>query len=163
MKLTIETAHDLISNMRSLFLNATEPNYVSEEPLREELFSADQMSAYGQKLAKTHKLTKTSQQGQLLDRLADNEKVLNAVRKLLVAAIKKNGIIAPAGEWLIDNFYLIEEQIRIARNHLPIGYTKTLPQLATANIESPGLTRVYDIALKIISHSDGRIDEDTLE
>ncbi len=163
MKLTIETAHDLISNMRSLFqVNTPEPNYTNEEPLREELFSADQMSLYGQKLAKTHKLSKTSQQGQLLKRLADNENVLNAVRKLLVDAIKKNNAITPAGEWLIDNFYLIEEQIRTAKNHLPIGYSKTLPQLLDVNAASPGLTRVYDIALQIISHSDGRIDEGSL-
>src|SRR4029078_311423 len=36
------------------------------------------------------------------------------------------------------------------------GYSKTLPKLAKG--PSEGLPRVYDIALEIISHSDGRVD-----
>ena len=161
MKLTIGTAHELISSMKSYFLvNSPKQNYTKEEPLRSELFSSDQMDHFGITLAKTHVLSKIPAKGHLLHRLADNEKVLNAVRKLLVEAIKKNNIITPAGEWLIDNFYLIEEQIRTARKHLPKGYNETLPQLL--NGASPGLARVYDIALQIISHSDGRVDLERL-
>jgi cyclic beta-1,2-glucan synthetase len=161
MKLTIGTAHELISNMRSYFqVNNSKQNYTTEEPLRAELFSSDQMDHFGKTLAETHELSNKPAPGQLLNRLADNERVLNAVRKLLAEAIKKNRIITPAGEWLIDNFYLIEEQIRTAKKHLPKGYSEKLPQLL--NVTSPGLTRVYDIALQIISHSDGRIDLDRL-
>ena len=161
MKLIIGNTHELISSMRAFFLvNNPKLNYTKEEPLRSELFSSDQMDHFGITLAKTHVLSKTPAKGQLLHRLADNEKVLNAVRKLLVEAIKKNSIITPAGEWLIDNFYLIEEQIRTARKHLPKGYNETLPQLL--NGASPGLARVYDIALQVISHSDGRVDLERL-
>jgi cyclic beta-1,2-glucan synthetase len=161
MKLTIETAHELIINMRAYFqTNSARQNYTDEEPLRAELFSLDQMDHYGKTLSESHELSKKPVPDKLLNRLADNEKVLNAVRKLLVEAIKKNHIIPPAGEWLIDNFYLIEEQIRTAKKHLPEGYSEKLPQLI--NVTLPGLTRVYDIALKIISHSDGRIDHDRL-
>ena len=64
--------------------------------------------------------------------------------------------ITPAGEWLLDNFYLIEEQIRIAKRYLPKGYSKALPRLSQG--ASAGLPRVYDIAIQIISHSDGRLD-----
>jgi len=162
MKLTIGTAHELISNMRAYFqVSSPKQNYYTrEEPLRAELFSSDQLDHFGKTLAQTHVLSNTHAKGQLLNRLADNERVLNAVRKLLVDAIKKDRIITPAGEWLIDNFYLIEEQIRTARKHLPKGYNETLPQLLNAT--SPGLARVYDIALQIISHSDGRIDLERL-
>ncbi len=161
MKLTIGTAHELISSMRAYFLvNSPKQNYTKEEPLRAELFSSDQMDQFAITLAKSHVLSKTPAKGQLLHRLADNEKVLNAVRKLLVEAIKKNSTITPAGEWLIDNFYLIEELIRTAKKHLPKGYNETLPQLS--NGSQPGLARVYDIAQQIISHSDGRVDLDRL-
>ncbi|HUH29918.1 MAG TPA: glucoamylase family protein, partial [Rhodanobacter sp.] len=64
--------------------------------------------------------------------------------------------ITPAAEWLLDNFYLIEEQIRIARRHLPKGYSHELPRLD--NGPSAGLPRVYDLALEVISHGDGRVD-----
>src|SRR6185312_3764871 len=78
----------------------------------------------------------------------------------LVDAIRKDRIVTPAGEWLIDNFYLIEEQVRTAKKHLPRVYSERLPQLQNAAL--PGVTRVYDIVLQIVSHSDGRIDMERL-
>jgi cyclic beta-1,2-glucan synthetase len=68
--------------------------------------------------------------------------------------------ITPAGEWLLDNFYLIEEQIRTARRHLPKGYSRELPTLRHG--ASAGYPRVYDIALETISHGDGRVDPENL-
>jgi cyclic beta-1,2-glucan synthetase len=85
---------------------------------------------------------------------------LLAVRKLLTDSIKRNYQVSPAGEWLIDNFYLIEEHIRIAKTHFPKNYSEDLPQLL--NGTSSGITRSYDIVLQIISHSDGRIDIENL-
>ena len=82
------------------------------------------------------------------------------VRTMLAEAIKVNRRITPAGEWLLDNFYLIEEQIRTARRHLPKGYSRELPRLR--NGPSAGLPRVYDIALETISHGDGRVDPENL-
>ena len=157
MNLKIGAAHELISNMKALFqVNNAKPTYTNEEPLRAELYSSDQMDQYGKALAQSHQLSDKPAKGQLLNRLADNEKVLNAVRIVLVEAIKQKSFITPAGEWLIDNFYLIEEQIRTAKKHLPRGYNETLPQLADG--ATPGMARVYDISLQIISHSDGRVD-----
>jgi hypothetical protein len=66
----------------------------------------------------------------------------------------------PAAEWLLDNFYLIEEQIRTAKRHLPKGYSRELPRLSTGL--SAHLPRVYDLAFEAISHGDGRIDAETL-
>src|SRR5690606_11997934 len=66
----------------------------------------------------------------------------------------------PAGEWQLDNFYLIEEQIHTAKRHMPEGYSRGLPRLSSG--PSAGLPRVYDIALEIISHGDGRVDATSL-
>ena len=92
--------------------------------------------------------------------MAENENVLVDVVKLLTAAVRAHQRIAPAGEWLLDNFYLIEEQIRTAKRHLPKGYSRELPRLA--NGPSARLPRVYDIALEAISHGDGRVDPESL-
>jgi cyclic beta-1,2-glucan synthetase len=59
--------------------------------------------------------------------VAENEGVLIGARNLLTEAVKANRRITPAGEWLLDNFYLIEEQIRTAKRHLPKGYSRELP------------------------------------
>jgi cyclic beta-1,2-glucan synthetase len=131
-----------------------------EPPLRAELFSGDQMKMHGKALADSHKLSLGRASDQLLTRLADNETVLIGARNLLTEAVMTHRRIAPAGEWLLDNFYLIEEQIRTARRHLPKSYSRELPRLLNAPMA--GLPRVYDIALEIIAHGDGRVDTENL-
>ncbi|PTL37043.1 cyclic beta 1-2 glucan synthetase [Candidatus Methylomirabilis limnetica] len=141
--------------------NALAHKYVGDEPpLRSELFSNDQMEQHGKTLAGSHTLGLGRAPDQLLPRLAENEGVLVGACNLLTAAVKENRRIAPAGEWLLDNFYLIEEQIRTARRYLPKGYSRDLPRLL--NGPSAGLPRVYDIALETISHGDGRVDPESL-
>jgi len=130
-------------------------------PLRSELFSAEQMEQYGKTLAGLHILgPKVVPDQQLLSRLAENETILMEVHDLVSEAVKANRQITPAGEWLLDNFYLIEEQIRTGRRHLPKGYSKELPRLL--NGPSAGLPRVYDIAKEIISHGEGHVDPENL-
>jgi cellobiose phosphorylase len=118
------------------------------------------MESHGRTLASLHKLSPRRAAGGLLARLSENEAVLTEVRNLLDDAVKAKRRITPAGEWLLDNFYLIEEQIRAARRHLPKGYSRELPRLL--NGPSAGLPRVYDIALETISHGDGRLDPESL-
>ena len=129
-------------------------------PLRSELFSADQMEQHGKALAASHVVSRERGKDQLLPRLAENEEVLISSCELLMAAAKVGRRVTPAGEWLLDNFYLIEDQIRTAKMHLPKGYSRELPRLSTG--PSAGLPRVYDIALETISHGDGRVDPEAL-
>jgi hypothetical protein len=132
----------------------------AEAPLRAELYSADQMERHGKALALRHRL-RTGRRARrrvdpLLARLTENEGLLVATGELLKATVTRGQRIAPAGEWLLDNFYLIEEQVRTAKRHLPKAYSRELPCLAEG--PTAGLPRVYDIALEAISHGDGRLD-----
>jgi cyclic beta-1,2-glucan synthetase len=145
---------DLVTK-RSAKMTSTE-----EPPLRSELFGSDQMKLHGRALAEGHALHPDRLPDQLLSRLAENETVLVDVCRLLTEAVTANRAIVPAGEWLLDNFYLIEEQIRAAKLHLPKGYSRELPRLL--NGPSAGLPRVYDIALETISHGDGRVGSESL-
>ncbi|MCU6433999.1 cyclic beta 1-2 glucan synthetase [Undibacterium sp. Jales W-56] len=129
-------------------------------PLKSELFSVAQMEMHGRVLAGRHKIGIDKSADQLLPRLAANEVALIDACAALTAALRENRQITPAAEWLLDNFYLIEEQIRIAKQHLPKGYSKELPRLT--NGPSTGKPRVYDIALETISHGDGRVDPEGL-
>ena len=131
-----------------------------DAPLRAELYSADQMAQHGRALAATHRLASGSVTDRLLDRLAANENTLIGVCRQLTSVSTEKRRITPAGEWLLDNFYLIEEQIRTAKRHLPKGYSRELPRLA--NGPSTGHPRVYDIALETVAHGDGRVDPETL-
>ncbi|WP_035052599.1 GH36-type glycosyl hydrolase domain-containing protein [Andreprevotia chitinilytica] len=131
-----------------------------EPPLRSELFSTDQMAQHGKALAASHQLASGRAPDLLLARLAENETALVSACNLLTTAVTTKRRITPAGSWLLDNFYLIEEQIRTAKRHLPKGYSRELPRLAHG--PSAGRPRVYDIALETISHGDGRVDTESL-
>ncbi|MBP8297269.1 MAG: cyclic beta 1-2 glucan synthetase, partial [Burkholderiales bacterium] len=137
------------------------PQRTPEElPLRAELFSADQMEQHGKTLAAAHRIATGRAGDRLLGRLADNEQVLVETCGVLTAGVKDSRRVTPAGEWLLDNFYLIQEQIRTATRHLPKGYSRELPRLAHG--PSAGLPRAYDIALETIAHGDGRVDTEGL-
>ncbi len=159
LKPSLRSFTDTWARLR-LRLRASRPAPQQDEddapPLRAELFSADQMELHGKTLAGYHRLGTTPTAEQLLARLGKNEDVLLETCRLLTEAVKANRRVSPAGEWLLDNYYLIEEQIRTARTHLPRGYSRELPRLAHG--PSAGLPRVYDIALEAISHGDGRVD-----
>ncbi len=125
-----------------------------------EMLSADQRTLHSKTLAAIHELAPGRSRSRLLARLDDNERILLGVHALLVEDIEADQRITPAGEWLLDNFYVIEEQIRTARRHFPKGYSQELPHLL--NTDSAGLPRVYDISLAAIAHGDGRMDPGSL-
>src|SRR5437588_1255050 len=131
----------------------------SEPPLRAELFGVEQLARHAQAIAAQHQVVMGRGSQRLLARLDHNEKVLRAFNRASLAADKTRRV-TPAAEWLLDNFYLIEEQIQMARRHLPEQYSRELPRLA--NGPSAGFLRVYDIVLELISHVDAQIDAESL-
>jgi cyclic beta-1,2-glucan synthetase len=74
----------------------------------------------------------------------------------LVEAIREKHPVSPAAEWFVDNFHIIENQLRDIRRDLPEGYYRGLPQLLSGTLE--GYPRVYAIASAIAAHTDCRLD-----
>ncbi|MCM8769935.1 MAG: cyclic beta 1-2 glucan synthetase, partial [Candidatus Omnitrophica bacterium] len=134
--------------------NSSQKN--QESPLRAELLSAEQLERHAEGLARRHTAEIRPGENLLLARLADNEELLLETFNVLTQAVEKQQELAPAAEWLIDNFYLIEQQIRLARKHLPRSYSRQLPCLTKGPLT--GYPRVYEIAMELISHSDGRVE-----
>ena len=156
-----DTVLDALDAPRNLPSTAARSGASDDEaPLRSELFSAAQMSAHGRHLAQEHKLSAQGGPDRLLSRLTDNAHVITTASADLTRAAKSGLRLAPAAEWLLDNFYLIEDQIRTARRHLPKHYSRELPRLANRGIE--GTPRVYQLALELVSHGDGKIDPESL-
>ena len=146
--------------------------FCTEQPLRSELLSVDQLNQHAIALASSHRIdggagrdgrrsaARRSGRCRLLPRLAENADALLAAYELVGAAAGEGQRIAPAADWLLDNFYFIETQIRTARRHLPREYSRELPRLASGPLA--GYPRAYSIALELISHVDGRVDADNL-
>ncbi len=135
--------------------------YSDEQPLRSELFSTNQLVRHAKALAERHEVDPMPGEDLLLPRLAENEVILLQVNELLMEAVASNLRIAPASVWLLDNFYKIEDQIRMAKRHLPKGYSKELPHMLRGPLA--GYPRIYDIAKELILHTDGRVDAESLK
>ena len=131
----------------------------NEPPLRGEVFSIEQLANHAKALAENHPVVTRRGANRLLARLGENEQVLKAYNRA-TQAVDQTRRVTHAAEWLLDNFYLIEEQIQMARRHLPRGYSRELPRLVAG--ASAGLPRVYDLALELISHVDAQIDAEPL-
>ena len=100
----------------------------SAPPLRAELFNVEQLARHARALAADHQLVPRHRSNRLLAHLDANEQILRAFNRATLA-VNASRRITPAAEWLLDNFYLIEEQIQMARRHLPHGYSRELPRL----------------------------------
>jgi cyclic beta-1,2-glucan synthetase len=132
----------------------------SEQPLRAAMFTIEQLEVHAKALAGAHVLDRRPGKDKLLPRLADSERVIAECHATISEARAAGRRLASAGEWLLDNFYLIKEQIDLARRHFPPGYSRQLPRLR--NSDRAGFPRIYDLVLHLISHLDGRVDSEAL-
>lgn len=133
----------------------------STSPVREELFSVERLEQHAGSLARAQTITKTPPKVMpLTRRLNDNASVLLAAYRACAATQADGRDIVPAAAWLLDNYHLIEAQIREIRGDLPPGYYRQLPKLA----EGPfaGYPRVFGIAWAFVAHTDSHLELSTL-
>ena len=131
-----------------------------EPPLRAELFGPAQLESHVRARAAAHDVGATHGPERLLRRLRENREIIRHSYATAAQAARQNRRVSPAEEWLLDNYPLIDEQIDLARRHLPPGYSLELPYLRAGPLE--GFPRVYDLALVLVSHTDGRVDAQNL-
>src|SRR5216684_4201793 len=134
--------------------------YSEDKPIRDELFSAERLEQFARELAAQHKAVKKKGRNRLLPRLEDNGRKLVAAYRSLVEAVRQGDAVSPAAEWLLDNFHIVEEQLREIRQDLPRGYYRELPKLADGELAD--YPRIYAVALGLIAHTDSRLDPVTL-
>src|SRR6266849_6591139 len=99
-----------------------------EEPIRAELFGIERLEQHAESLAVAQRVLGEPVKGRpLLPRVEDNGRVLREAYRLIAAAIREERAITPAAEWLVDNFHVVDEQLREIRDDLPAGFYRELP------------------------------------
>src|SRR5271166_5618748 len=132
-----------------------------EEPIRAELFSLERLEEHAESLAAAQTVTSGSDEGlPLLPRVVENGRVLIEYYRATAQAISREQAITPAAEWLVDNFYIVEEQLREIRDDLPPGFYRKLPKLAAGHLK--GYPRVFGVAWAFVAHTDSRFDPESL-
>jgi cyclic beta-1,2-glucan synthetase len=132
-----------------------------DKPIRAELFSVERIEQHAESLAAAQTVTKETSQGlPLIPRVVENGRVLLDSYRAIARAIQEERAITPAAEWLVDNFHIVEEQLREIRDDLPAGYYRKLPKLALGPLQ--GYPRVYGVAWAYVAHTDSHFDPEVL-
>ncbi len=92
--------------------------------------------------------------------MVENGRVLLDSYRAIARAIQAKSAITPAAEWLVDNFHIVEEQLREIQDDLPAGYYRRLPKLASGHLQ--GYPRIYGLAWAYVAHTDSRFDPEGL-
>ncbi|WP_449395964.1 glucoamylase family protein [Devosia riboflavina] len=130
-------------------------------PVREELFGVERLEQHARSLASAQTVTERPPAVvSLHKRLRQNAAVLLAAYRASAHEIESERTVVPAAEWLLDNYHLVEEQIREIHDDLPPNYYRQLPKLA----EGPfaGYPRIFGLAWAFIAHTDSHFDPQTL-
>jgi cyclic beta-1,2-glucan synthetase len=131
-------------------------------PIRAELFSAERLEQHAKSLAAAQPVGPSIRARKSLRRqLNENSRRLIADFRALARAAKSGKQITSAGEWFLDNFHIVEEQIRDVQRDLPADFYNELPKLVAGPLSS--YPRVYGIAWALIAHTDSAFDVDRLE
>ena len=132
-----------------------------EEPIRSELFSLERLEQHAESLAAAQAVTNKMSLGRpLIPRVLDNGRVLLSSYRAIARAIQDEHAITPAAEWLVDNFHIVDEQLREIKDDLPAGYYRKLPKLASGHLQ--GYPRVFGVAWAFVAHTDSRFDPEAL-
>ncbi len=137
------------------------PAWQERAPVRAELFGVERLEDHGRSLAQAQQIEPgILRSRQLLTRLDDNADALKQTYGETARALEQERPIAPAAEWLIDNYHIVEKQIRKIRDDLPTDFYRQLPKLSDGPLAS--LPRVFGIAWAYVAHSDSHFEEDRL-
>lgn len=121
----------------------------------------EQLQNYMEKIAVNYEIDmKSDVETYPINRLMDNYNFIQITYNTLNEHIKNNIGIYPAGEWLLDNFYIIEETVKNIKNDLTKKKYKNFPGISTGTYK--GFARIYVLASEIISYTDSKVDEETL-
>jgi cyclic beta-1,2-glucan synthetase len=130
-------------------------------PIRSEIFGPQRFAQHGRSLGETHRAARSGpRDATFFPRLRNNIRTLREAHRYIGVQASSGYDISPAAEWLLDNFHLIEAQLKEIHEGLPRSYFRALPRLLDEPLA--GLPRVYGVAWAFVAHTDGAFDEDLL-
>jgi cyclic beta-1,2-glucan synthetase len=146
---------------RVLRLWSVAPVTSDRGPIRAELFSIERLEQHAGSLAAAQGITSNHATDRRLEsRLRNNDRALRAAYHAIIAAAREQRTITAAADWLVDNFHVIEEQVREIRIDFPPGFHRQLPKLLDGPLA--GHPRVFGLAWAFVAHTDSHFDPQML-
>lgn len=135
--------------------------WYSDTPIREELFSVERLEQHAESLARAQAIASGRVKvPSLTRRLRSNAASLLETHLMIAKAVDQGRSITPAAEWLVDNYHIIEAQIREIEADLPPGYYRLLPKLASGPFA--GYPCVFGLSWAFIAHTDSHFEPKAL-
>jgi len=129
--------------------------------IRDMSLTDEELEEHARNLSLEHGVTsKNYQLNWPVPRMNDNANYIRQVYKDLNEDLKEKRALPPASDWLLDNYYVIEEQVNILRKDLSIKSYFNLPVLKKG--PDQGITRIFALALEMVAHTHGQIEEEPL-
>ncbi len=95
-----------------------------------------------------------------LHRLLEIEDALEWANMSLTISAEAHHAFTLSAEWLLDNAYLVREQVADLRKSLPQKYYGKLPLIASG--PGAGLPRVYHVAAEMVTETDGALEPEII-
>ncbi len=115
------------------------------------------MEQFAQELARQHSIDpKSKQKSNLLKRLQNWEATLHDAYLVFRASSSEDQVFSQAGEWMLDNYYVVEQTLNLIEENLPKHYLEQLPKLTATPLK--GYPRVFALAWEWVGHSQSQMD-----
>jgi cyclic beta-1,2-glucan synthetase len=142
-------------------INGNSQQWDDLQPISAEIFGLERLRQHARSLAESQRTTdRPLAVYSILRRLRDNALALSEADSEICDAVAFGKNVTPAAEWLIDNYHLVEEQIRQTRADLPEGFYRQLPKLAEGPLA--GHPRIFGLVWAHVAHTDSRFDPQSL-
>ena len=126
------------------------------------ILDEEQLKAHMEKIAIQHTLkSKSNKSTYPIPQMLENYAKIKSVYNLLNEHIKLGISIHPAGEWILDNFYIVEESVRQIEKEMTVKKYTNFVGIQYGKYE--GFARIYVLATEIIAYTDNKIDGENLE
>jgi cyclic beta-1,2-glucan synthetase len=123
----------------------------------------DQLEALAVKLAHEQPpiSSQSSRKTTLIDRLDDIEAQLEVTYERFVNAAEEELAASYAGEWMLDNMFVIRQALRLIREDMPAGFYRQLPKFKEGPLE--GYPRIYSLTRFLVTRPDSQLGIETIQ
>lgn len=122
----------------------------------------EQLKNYLENLASDHTLKpKSDKETYPIPEVEKNFEYITKTYELLNRHLKLGVNIHQAGEWLLDNYYVIEETVKELRKNLSLK--KYVNFIGISSGKYKGYARIYVLAEEIVNFTDGNLNAKDLE
>jgi cyclic beta-1,2-glucan synthetase len=137
---------------KSPFFDPTQPG-----PLRDEIFGQAYLEDYARRLAAASEVSFAKPARSIDERLREDDRMLREAHAAIRDASRGQETLTTDAEWLLDNYFVVEDVLREVRRDLPAGYYRELPRLTVGPLA--GFPRTLALAVGLVVHTDSSLNE----